>query len=121
MKEKNLKICYIIFFIFILALCVHSNSFATINEEITNGETLITLDEDVIEDVEISEERNVTIDLNGHTLTIASQNGTRGFINLGTLTIKATGGGTIRNGTETNSSYGIIDNYGTITIERRNI
>lgn len=57
---------------------------------------------------------NVTLDLNGHTLTLRND-GARGLQNQGTLTI--TGNGTITNGTAANSAYGLIDNYGTIVVE----
>ena len=61
----------------------------------------------------IPEGRTVTIDLDGHTLSVRSSRN-RGIVNNGNLTI--TGGGLIKNGDARNRSYGIIDNNGTLTL-----
>lgn len=121
MDRRNFKILAVMFLTIILYFTISTwqKVFAenTINERIANGETLITMQEDIIEDIEIPSGKSVTIDLNSHTLTTASQTGTRGIINHGNLTIMATNGGIVRNGTSVNGSYGIIDNYGTLTVE----
>ena len=113
---------FVIFFTNIIAILLFSVNTkilatTTINDKIANDETTIILNEDIEEDVEVTEGKTVIIDLNGHTLTTVSQNGTRGIINHGNLTIKATKGGTLKNGNETNGSYGIIDNYGVLTLD----
>lgn len=61
----------------------------------------------------VPEGRVVTVDLNGHTLSVRSSRN-RGIVNEGSLTI--TGGGLIKNGEAKNRSYGIVDNYGTLTL-----
>ena len=61
----------------------------------------------------IPKEKNILLDLHGCTIT-AQEGPERKICNYGTLTIQATGGGTIEN-TESNS-YGLIDNYGSLTI-----
>lgn len=60
----------------------------------------------------IGADEDITINLNGHTLTIETDFQSRAIINEGTLTIK---NGKIKN-TNT-SSYGAIDNYGTLIVE----
>ena len=61
----------------------------------------------------IPEEKNILLDLHGFTIT-AQGGTTRKICNYGTLTIQATGGGTIEN--TGSDSYGLIDNYGSLTI-----
>lgn len=64
--------------------------------------------------LQIPEDKYVEMNLNGHTLSLMSNN-TRGLANYGDLVI--TGNGIINNGTEVSGAYGLIDNYGSITIE----
>ena len=117
--KKRFFIMFLINIIAIVLFSINTKIFATttINDKIANDETTIILNEDLEEDIEVLEGKTVIIDLNGHTLTTASQSGTRGIINHGNLTIKATKGGTLKNGNETNGSYGIIDNYGMLTLD----
>lgn len=87
-----------------------------------NGET-VTLLKDVTENVEIAKERNLTLDLNGKTLNGGTGTAKAALSNLGTITIQDTSEaktGTIKrddNGTVGETSYYVIRNKGTMTIE----
>lgn len=88
----------------------------------TAGQT-VTLLTDVIENVEIAKERNLTLDLNGKTLNGGTGTAKAALSNLGTITIRDTSEaktGTIKrddNGTVSETSYYVIRNKGTMTIE----
>ena len=88
----------------------------------TAGQT-VTLLTDVIENVEIAKERNLTLDLNGKTLNGGTGTAKAALSNLGTITIRDTSEaktGTIKrddNGTVGETSYYVIRNKGTMTIE----
>ena len=88
----------------------------------TAGQT-VTLLTDVIENVEIAKERNLTLDLNGKTLNGGTGTAKAALSNLGTITIRDTSEaktGTIKrddNGTVGETSYYVIRNQGTMTIE----
>ena len=83
----------------------------------------VTLLTDVIENVEIAKERNLTLDLNGKTLSGGTGTAKAALYNLGTITIRDTSAaktGTIKrddNGTVGETSYYVIRNKGTMTIE----
>lgn len=87
-----------------------------------NGET-VTLLKDVTENVEIAKERNLTLDLNGKVLNGGTGTAKAALSNLGTITIQDTSEaktGTIKrddNGTVGETSYYVIRNKGTMTIE----
>ena len=87
-----------------------------------NGET-VTLLKDVTENVEIAKEKNLTLDLNGKTLSGGTGTAKAALYNLGTITIRDTSEaktGTIKrddNGTVGETSYYVIRNWGTMTIE----
>ena len=87
-----------------------------------NGET-VTLLKDVTENVEIAKEKNLTLDLNGKTLSGGTGTAKAALSNLGTITIQDTSAaktGTIKrddNGTVSETSYYVIRNQGTMTIE----
>lgn len=87
-----------------------------------NGET-VTLLKDVTENVEIAKEKNLTLDLNGKTLSGGTGTAKAALSNLGTITIQDTSAaktGTIKrddNGTVGETSYYVIRNQGTMTIE----
>ena len=87
-----------------------------------NGET-VTLLKDVTENVEIAKEKNLTLDLNGKTLSGGTGTAKAALYNLGTITIQDTSAaktGTIRRddtGTVGETSYYVIRNQGTMTIE----
>ena len=83
----------------------------------------VTLLTDVIENVEIAKERNLTLDLNGKTLSGGTGTAKAALYNLGTITIQDTSAaktGTIKRddtGTVGETSYYVIRNQGTMTIE----
>ena len=87
-----------------------------------DGETVKLL-KDVTENVEIAKEKNLTLDLNGKTLSGGTGTAKAALSNLGTITIQdssAAKSGTIKrddNGTTGETSYYVIRNQGTMTIE----
>ena len=87
-----------------------------------DGET-VTLLKDVTENVEIAKEKNLTLDLNGKTLSGGTGTAKAALTNYGTITIKDSSTaktGTIKrgdNGTVGEISYYVIRNQGTMTIE----
>lgn len=87
-----------------------------------NGDT-VTLLKDVTENVEIAKEKNLTLDLNGKTLNGGTGTAKAALSNLGTITIQDTSAdktGTIKRddkGTVGETSYYVIRNQGTMTIE----
>ena len=88
----------------------------------TAGQT-VTLLADVNENVEIAKEKNLTLDLNGKTLSGGTGTAKAALYNLGTITIQDTSvakTGTIKRddtGTVGETSYYVIRNQGTMTIE----
>ena len=91
-----------------------------------NGDT-VTLLANVDENVEIAKEKNLTLDLNGCTLNGGTGTDKAALSNLGTITIRDTSAdkaGTIKrddNGTVGETSYYVIRNQGTMTIESGNV
>ncbi len=87
-----------------------------------DGDT-VTLLANVTENVEISKGKRVTLDLNGYTLNGGTGTAKAALTNYGTITIKdssAAKTGTIKrddNGTVGETSYYVIRNQGTMTIE----
>lgn len=90
------------------------------------GETVKLL-ADVTADVVITANKSITLDLNGKTLNGGTGNTKATITNYGTITItdsSAEKTGTIKrddNGTEGETSYYVIRNFGTMTIEQANI
>ena len=90
------------------------------------GET-VTLLKNVTENVEIAKEKNLTLDLNGCILNGGTGTAKAALYNLGTITIRDTSedkAGTIKrddNGTVGETSYYVIRNQGTMTIESGNV
>ena len=88
----------------------------------SKGKT-VTLLTDVTENVEISKSKRVTLDLNGFTLNGGTGTAKAALTNYGTITIKdssADKAGTIKRddtGIVGETSYYVIDNQGTMTIE----
>lgn len=91
-----------------------------------NGKTVMLLD-DVIENIEIAKAKNFTLDLNGHTINGGTGTAKATITNDGTVTIidsSAAKTGTIKrddNGTVGETSYYVIHNRGTMTIEQANV
>lgn len=92
----------------------------------TAGETVKLL-KNATENVEIAKEKNLTLDLNGCTLNGGTGTAKAALRNLGTITIQDTSAaktGTIKrddNGTVGETSYYVIRNEGTMTIESGNV
>lgn len=90
------------------------------------GETVKLL-ADVTEDVVITANKNITLDLGGKKLNGGTGNTKATITNYGTITItdsSAEKTGTIKrddNGTEGETSFYVIRNFGTMTIEQANI
>ena len=88
-----------------------------------NGKTVTLLD-DVTENIEIATAKNFTLDLNGHTINGGTGTAVATIKNCGTVTItdsSAAKTGTIKrddNGTVGETSYYVIHNIGTMTIEQ---
>lgn len=86
------------------------------------GDTVMLL-KNVTENVEIAKEKNLTLDLNGKTLNGGTGTAKAALYNLGTITIRDTSAaktGTIKRddkGTVGETSYYVIRNWGTMTIE----
>ena len=83
--------------------------YGTLQDAINAGETSITLDKDYTESITVSKGQNVTLDLNGKTITNTA--GQHTITNNGTLTI-------VGNGTVDNVSHGkgALVNYGVATL-----
>ncbi len=100
-------------------------AYATLADAIAaaqDGQTVMLL-ADVNGNVEIAAGKNLTLDLNGFTLNGGTGTAKAALTNYGTITIKdssADKAGTIKrddNGTVGETSYYVIDNQGTMTIE----
>ena len=95
-------------------------------ENAKDSET-VTLLKDVTTNVTIPEGKTITLDLNGKTLNGGKNNGNAALLNKGTVTIKdssATKTGTIKredDADKTGTSYYVIKNLGTMTIEQANV
>lgn len=91
-----------------------------------NGKTVMLLD-DVTENIEITKAKNFTLDLNGHSINGGTVKDKATITNYGTVTIidsSAAKTGTIKrddNGTVGETSYYVIRNIGTMTIEQANV
>ncbi len=105
------------------------NNFETLEKAVSlvakNGK--ITLLADVDANIEIGSTKNFTLDLNGHTINGGTGNTKATITNNGTVTItdsSAAQNGTIKrddNGTVGETSYYVIRNIGTMTIEQANV
>ena len=91
-----------------------------------DGKTIKLL-KDVDENVTIPADKTITLDLNGKTLSGGKNNDKAALLNNGTVTIKdssATKTGTIKredDANKTGTSYYVIKNLGTMTIEQANV
>ena len=87
----------------------------------------VTLLKDVTANVTIPASKTITLDLNGKTLSGGKNNDKAALLNNGTVTIKdssATKTGTIKredDANKTGTSYYVIKNLGTMTIEQANV
>lgn len=108
---------------------VGSKNYETLADAIrlaAKGKTVMLLD-DVTENIEIAKAKNFTLDLNGHTINGGTGKAKATITNYGTVTItdsSAAKNGTIKrddNGTVGETSYYVIRNIGTMTIEQANV
>ncbi len=84
-----------------------------------SGKPTVVLGNDLVMNVEIAEKGNVTLDLNGHTLS-SDQARKATILNNGQLTVMdSTASGTITR--ETTSNYYVIQNEGILTIKDVNV
>ena len=83
-------------------------------------ETLVTLSDDITnfktaDILTIRAGQNIVLDMNGHSITVASDFEGRPFVNNGRLTVK--GDGKIDSSASASGGLGAINNYGTLVIE----
>lgn len=102
--------------------------YKTLADAVTAADnTTVTLLKDTTENVTISTDKTFTLDLNGYTLSGGKNNGNAALLNEGTVTIKdssANKTGTIKredNADQTGTTYYVIKNNGTMTIEQANV
>ena len=108
---------------------IGSKNYETLADAIrlaAKNKTVMLLD-DVTENIEIAKAKNFTLDLNGHTINGGTVKDKATITNYGTVTItdsSAAKNGTIKrddNGTVGETSYYVIRNIGTMTIEQANV
>ena len=108
---------------------IGSKNYETLADAIrlaAKNKTVMLLD-DVTENIEIAKAKNFTLDLNGHTINGGTVKDKATITNYGTVTItdsSAAQNGTIKrddNGTVGETSYYVIRNIGTMTIEQANV
>ena len=108
---------------------IGSKNYETLADAIrlaAKNKTVMLLD-DVTENIEIAKAKNFTLDLNGHTINGGTVKDKATITNYGTVTItdsSAAQNGTIKrddNGTVGETSYYVICNIGTMTIEQANV
>ena len=103
--------------------------YKTLADAVTAADTTttVTLLKDTTENVTIPTGKTITLDLNGKTLSGGKNNKKAALLNNGTVTIKdssATKTGTIKredDADKTGTSYYVIKNLGTMTIEQANV
>ena len=102
--------------------------YKTLADAVTAADTTtVTLLKDTTENVTIPTGKTITLDLNGKTLSGGKNNNKAALLNNGTVTIKdssATKTGTIKredDADNTGTSYYVIKNLGTMTIEQANV
>ena len=108
---------------------IGSVNYASLQDAINaakNGKTVQLLN-DTTENVTIDSTKQITLDLNGHTLNGGTGNANAAILNKGTVTITDTSAdktGTIKRddqGIANEKSYYVIDNNGTMVIDQANV
>lgn len=129
MKKRRLMLCGLVSIIMAFVMAVpmvasatteiEAGDAASLNAAITNageGDT-IKLTAPISASITIPADKNITLDLNGQTLTGELKNSVATIKNNGTLTIKdSAGNGKITRETKAGNTYYVIDNQGTLTI-----
>ena len=105
---------------------IGSKKYETLADAISLGAKgkTVTLLADVTENVIIAENKNMILDLNGHTLSGGTTAGKAALTNYGKLTINDSSEaqtGTIKREDENTGGYYVIDNKGTMTINGGNV
>lgn len=128
MKKRRLMLCSIISLIMVFVMAVPMTVSAA-ETTVTTGTLQAAIDSatsgDVIklgqnfnESITIPADKNITLDLNGKTLTGAGEKGVAAITNNGTLTIKdSVGNGKISRNSAPDNTHYVIDNQETLTIE----
>lgn len=127
MKKRRLMLCSIISLIMVFVMAVPMTVSAaettvttgTLQEAIDKAENgdVIKLGQNFNESITIPD-KNITLDLNGNTLTGAGEKWVAAITNNGTLTIKdSIGNGKISRNSAPGNTHYVIDNQGTLTIE----
>ena len=104
-------------------------AYASVQDAIDAAQTgdTVKLVKDATENVTIDASKQITLDLNGHTLNGGTGNAKAAILNKGTVTItdmSAGKTGTIKrddSGAEGETSYYVIDNNGTMVIDQANV
>ena len=125
MKKRRLMLCSLISLIMVFVMAVPmtvsaAETTGTLQPAINsaaNGD-VIKLGQNFNESITIPAGKNITLDLNGKTLTGAGEKGVAAITNNGTLTIKdSIGNGKISRKSAPDNTHYVIDNQGTLTIE----
>ena len=108
----------------VAAEVVGDKKYASLMEAITAAGTkgtvklLANIELSTADIVTVAEEQTIRLDMNGKSITVTEDFSGRPILNYGDLTI--TGNGTIDVTNATQNSAGLIDNYGTLTIDNGN-
>lgn len=130
MKKRRLMLCSLVSLIMVFVMAVPMTVSAATVREANDADSLkaaitaaeagdtIKLTAPITASVTIPAEKNITLDLNGQTLTGELKDGVASITNNGTLTIKdSVGNGKITRETAEGHTHYVIDNQGTLTIE----
>ncbi len=128
MKKRRLMLCSLVSLIMVFVMAVPMTVSAaektvttgTLQEAINNAASgdVIKLGKVFNESITIPADKNITLDLNGKTLTGAGEKGVAAITNNGTLTIKdSIGNGKISRNSAPDNTHYVIDNQETLTIE----
>ena len=133
MKRTRMALTTLLSLLLLIALAVFASAqgaavaqigntdYASLSEAVAavpaNGvETTITLKEDLVQSapVTVAEGQNIVLDMAGHDITVTSDFSGRIFTNNGTLTIQ--GNGTVDVSAAGENGYGMVNNFGTLTV-----
>ena len=127
MKKKIFVAALVLLFALALfpSLALADGAYEQLKNDIASApadgtETLVTLSGDITnfetaDILTIEAGQNIVLDMNGHSITVASDFKGRPFVNNGSLTVK--GNGIIDSSASASDGLGAINNYGTLVIE----